>query len=167
MPFVATKCAAYTDFERYGKVVENTPEAWYKALKSRVDNLDHFYQEALAARSNNLKRLTIENNAQRLVDLYFQIGEETQALDGMVFPDMLQLAANPETKWDGPNPILYEGDPLEIGQADYAQLTIDLAKTWDDDLGLYFENWNIGDLIEYTMLTHFNTQLGKDTINAN
>lgn len=166
VPFVATKCASYTELERHGKMVENTPEAWYTALRSRVDGILHFRTEAMAARQNNLKRLTIENNAQNLVDFYFQIGEESQARAGLVLPNTLQLKPDPEAEWKGPNPILYEGDPLEVGQADYAHLVNALGKSWYEDLGLYYESWNLGYIMEYNMLTHFNAQIGKDTINV-
>ena len=166
VPFVATKCASYVDLERHGKMVENTPETWYTALKSRVDGILHFYTEAMAARQNNLKRLTIENNAQKLIDFYFQIGEETQARAGLILPNTLQLEINPDAEWKGPNPILYEGDPLKIGQADHAHLVNALGKSWYKDLGLYYESWNLGHIMEYSMLTHFNAQLGKDPINV-
>jgi glycosyltransferase involved in cell wall biosynthesis len=162
VPFVATDCAAYDDLARHGKMVENTPEAWYEALKSRVDNLPHFYKEALSTRKNNLKRLTIENNAQRLIDFYFQIGEEAQANQGMVFPNMMAIAENPEAEWAGPNPILYEGDPLQIGRADYADSVIDMAGRWYKDLGLFYKDWDMGDILEYPMLTLMNVQLGKE-----
>ena len=162
VPFVATDCASYKDLARHGKMVENTPEAWRDALRSRVDGIQHFYDEAMAARPNNLKRLTIENNAKKLVDFYFQIGEEAQGRQGMVFPNMLPIVANPEAEWAGPNPILYDGDPLAIGRADYADLVIELAGSWHDDLGLYYEDWNLGSVLEYSMLTHMNVQLGKE-----
>ena len=167
VPFVATKCASYTELERHGRMVENTPEAWYEALKSRVNGIEHFYEEAISARKNNLKRLTIENNAQKLVDFYFQIGEEVQAKDGRTFPDIKAMPENKDAEWRGLNPSLYEGDPLEIGHAEYAEEVIRLAKTWYKDLGLFYEDWDIGDLIEYQMLTSFNSQLGKDAIDDN
>ena len=166
VPFVATKCASYEDFARYGKMVENTPEAWYEALKSRVDGIQHFYTDAMKSRNNSLKRLTIENQAKNLVDFYFRIGEEVQGRQGMVFPDMLAIVNNPEAEWEGPNPILYEGDPLSIGQADYAQIVIDLAGSWYDDLGLFYGDWSLGDILEYSMLTHMNVQLGKELPNV-
>ena len=162
VPFIATKCAAYEDFARYGKLVENTPEAWYEALKSRVDGLQHFYKEAMSTRLNNLKRLTIENNAQKLVDFYFLIGEETQAKQGMVFPDMLPVVPNPEIEWAGPNQILYDGDPLSIGRAPYADMVVDIAGRWHNDLGLFYNDWDLGDILEYSILTHMNVQLGKE-----
>ena len=113
-----------------------------------------------------MKRLTIESQAQNLIDFYFQIGEEVQGRQGMVFPDMLPITANPDAEWAGPNPVRYSGNPLQVGQAPYAQLVIDLAESWYKDLGLFYGDWNIGDLLEYSMLTQMNTQIGKELSNV-
>ena len=79
VPFVATDAAPYHELGKYGKLVPNTAEAWYEALKARADSLPTFYAQAMETRKYGLKKLTIEANAERLVTLYTRIGEETQA----------------------------------------------------------------------------------------
>ncbi|MBU0598852.1 hypothetical protein KKF61_07770, partial [Patescibacteria group bacterium] len=83
VPFVATDCAPYKELGRFGKLTENGADNWYKALKSRVDGLDHFREEAAKNRKWAMKRLTQEANAEKLIQLYIRIGEETQAKRGM------------------------------------------------------------------------------------
>ena len=78
VPFVATDCAPYKDLGRFGKLVTNTEDAWYDALKSRIDGLRFFYDEAQKNRTYGLAKLTAEANAERLIRLYTRIGEETQ-----------------------------------------------------------------------------------------
>jgi len=77
VPFVATKCAPYKDLGRFGKLVENTPKAWYQGLKSRVDGLASFSTQALENRKYALSHYTIEANAKRLIEFYQKIAVET------------------------------------------------------------------------------------------
>jgi len=79
IPFVATDGAPYAELGRFGKLVENTEEAWYQALISRVDSLAHFKTEAKERRKWALSHLTIEANADRLIDLYSRIQAEQQS----------------------------------------------------------------------------------------
>jgi glycosyltransferase involved in cell wall biosynthesis len=78
VPFVATNGAPYHDLGGYGKLVENTEQAWYEALISRVDCLAHFKTEARERRLWALKHMTIEANAERLIDLYSRIQADQQ-----------------------------------------------------------------------------------------
>jgi len=79
IPWVATDCAAYKDLGRFGKLVQNTPSAWYNALKGRVGGIATYKQEALKTREYALKHYTQEANADKLIQLYERIGGETQA----------------------------------------------------------------------------------------
>lgn len=92
VPFVATDCAPYKELGRFGKLVPNTVEAWYDALKSRVDGLPYFYAEAMENRKYAMKKLTIEANAENLIRLYTRIGEETQVRRlGAKLPEVLYI----------------------------------------------------------------------------
>jgi hypothetical protein len=79
VPFVATDGAPYAELGRFGKLVENTEQAWYEALISRVDGLVHFKVEAREKRKWALSHLTMEANADRLIDLYSRIQAEQQS----------------------------------------------------------------------------------------
>jgi len=92
VPFVATRCASYAELGRHGKLVDNMPDDWYAGLKSRVDSIALFKEEAWKARRWALKRLTIENNADRLIALYDRIGKDTQVRKGAArLPDVLYV----------------------------------------------------------------------------
>jgi len=93
VPFVATKCASYDELGRHGKLVENTPDAWYAGLKSRVDSLVHFKEDAWKTRGWALKRLTAEHNADNLIALYDRIGKDTQVRKGIArLPDVAYVS---------------------------------------------------------------------------
>lgn len=91
VPFVATNAAPYRELGRFGKLVENTPKAWYEALKSRIDGLAHYKAEAWKGREWAMKHLTQEANAGRLMALYERIGLETQSKRGARLPDAIYL----------------------------------------------------------------------------
>lgn len=78
VPFVATDAAPYRPLKRFGKLVANTPQAWYEALKTVAQGLTWFREDADKTRAEALKKYTIENNARGLVDLYEKIAVETQ-----------------------------------------------------------------------------------------
>lgn len=92
VPFVATDCAPYKELGRFGKLVANTPDAWYAALANRLDGLGYFYAEAMKNREYALKKLTVEASADRLIQLYVRVGEETQVRRlGAKLPDVLYI----------------------------------------------------------------------------
>ncbi|MHA2062945.1 MAG: hypothetical protein ACXABY_01045 [Candidatus Thorarchaeota archaeon] len=157
IPYVASKSATYQDFARYGLLVDNTPEAWYKGLKSRADSIAHFREEAYKRRNNNLKRFTIENNAQKLIDFYMDIGERSQAMEGKLFPNILALPSNPEAKWEPIAETPYDGDPMEVGYHGHGPRAKDLAKSWYAKLGLLEQGYNLGDMMEYSIRAMINT----------
>ena len=96
VPFVATDCQPYRELARCGKLVQNTGDAWYEALKSRVEGLAFFREEALKNRKWALKKMTIESNADRLIRLYMRIGEEAQAKAGLKVPLTAYVDPKPE-----------------------------------------------------------------------
>lgn len=79
VPFVASDGAPYHELGRFGKLVEDTEEAWYRALAERIQGLAHFKADAQARKPWAMKRLTIEANAERLVELYARIQAEQQS----------------------------------------------------------------------------------------
>ncbi|MHA2135269.1 MAG: hypothetical protein ACW99J_15520 [Candidatus Thorarchaeota archaeon] len=160
IPFVASNSATYNEFKRYGKMVENTPEAWYEALKSRVDGITHFREEAYKRKKNNLKRFTIENNAQKLIDFYLDIGERTQAKQNLLFPNILAIPENEDAEWEPLETARYSGDPLAVGYASHGPQTKEIARTWWKDLGLFDESYELGDIVTYPILSMLNIQVG-------
>ncbi len=160
VPFIASKSVTYNEFKRYGKLVDNTPEAWYEALKSRVDSLPLFWEESHKQKKNNLKRFTIENNAKKLIDFYIDIGERTQAKDKMIFPNTLVINANPDAEWVSPEAPLYMGDPMDAKYGDHGSVTEELARTWWEGLDLFDEDYSLGDMMVYPILSTLNLQIG-------
>jgi hypothetical protein len=158
VPFVASKSATYDAFKRYGLLVDNTPEAWYKGLKTRVDSLLHFRQEAYGRRRNNLKRYTIESQAQRLIDFYIDIGERSQAMEGALFPDIKVLPAKPSSEWEALTEPLYTGDPLEVGYKDHGTLSRETASSWYKNLNLHDQGYDVGDMMEYSVRASINAR---------
>jgi len=159
VPFVATKSAPYEDLARFGKVVENTPDAWYKALKSTVLALDHFKAEARKNRKYGLKRYTQENNAKRLIDLYTTIGEETQARQGFRLPNVIYVDKTVEPLEALPVPPTRDwgGDPRDTGLAGWSPKAQDLAATWYEGVGLEVGDLELGRTMEYHMLQEIST----------
>ena len=160
VPFVASKSATYDEFARYGKLVDNTPDAWYAGLKSRVDGISHFREEAYDRRRNNLKRFTIENQAKNLVDFYLDIGERTQAKQEMLFPNIMIIPANEDAEWKAPELPKYQGDPMLVGYAGHGARTKDIARTWFSDLDLVDADYALGDMMVYPLLATLNTRAG-------
>lgn len=93
IPYIASKSVPYTDKEvaRFGKIVENTENAWYEALMSRVDSLAHFKKEAQDRKGNALKKFTIEHNTGRLIDFYRRIIVDAQSRQGFRLPDVIYV----------------------------------------------------------------------------
>ena len=93
VPFVATDSAPYRPLARFGSLVQNTPEHWYTAIKSVVQSLRWFREDADKSRAYALKHYTIENNARALLDLYEKIGVETQIRRmGAKLPNVLYVS---------------------------------------------------------------------------
>jgi glycosyltransferase involved in cell wall biosynthesis len=91
VPYVATDAFPYREYKNYGKLVKNSPEAWYKALKARVDSLPHFKREAQNRKSWALRKLTIEANTEKLMKFYQGIIIDVQARRGNRLPEVLYI----------------------------------------------------------------------------
>jgi glycosyltransferase involved in cell wall biosynthesis len=160
IPFVATDCEPYKELARFGKVIPNGEETWYAALKSRVDGIVHFRAEAMKNRQYGLKKLTQEANADRLIQLYLQIGEETQAKNNMRLPDVIYVSEPPEDEdWEPvrlPVTIKREGDPLETEHAPWNDEVQRVAENWDGSLSLTFGDIELARTMEYALLEKLN-----------
>ncbi len=73
VPWVASKCRVYEDFEQYGKCIENTKEAWKSALLEKIDNLGFAKRAANRNRKIGWQN-TLEANIDRLAEIYERIG---------------------------------------------------------------------------------------------
>lgn len=91
VPWVATDAAPYRDLGYRGKLVENNADAWYEALKARVESLPHFREEAARNRRWALKKLTIESRVEELMKLYTLIGEQAQVTREARLPDTIYV----------------------------------------------------------------------------
>lgn len=70
VPFVASRSATYQDLARWGTLVENTPDAWFRALDLKITNLAAEKQFAWERRRWALKHVTFEPNARLYGDTF-------------------------------------------------------------------------------------------------
>jgi len=163
VPFVATRCAAYEDLARYGKMVDNTADEWYAALKSRVDGLQFFYEDGKKTRAWALKKLTQENNAHRLIELYRKIGEEAQARNGMVYPHLVTIKATGGGDIILPAPEYGEDDdPLSVGMLPHHDGVCEFSATWHRDFPMDHGGIDLGEVMEYAIRSRVNTEFEKE-----
>lgn len=93
VPWVATDCATYTDLRRHGTLVENTAEAWFKALDHKLTHLAAEKQLAWEKRGYALRKFTMEANANAVGDVFGRIIAEKQAKNGARLPGVRYVAA--------------------------------------------------------------------------
>ena len=166
IPFVATDCLPYRELGQYGKLVKNTEEAWYEALKARVDSLQFFKKEAQDRKPWALKRYTIENNAERLIALYIKIGESAQAKEGMRLPntayvDPSKATELPVERRKEPTPPQYSGDPLRAGRTPWTDIVEERARNWYRGSGYTHDDIELGYAIEYSTISKMNVAFKK------
>lgn len=166
IPFVATDCLPYRELKKYGKLVRNTEGAWYKALLEHVENIAEHKQSAQDRKRWALKNLTIENNAQRLIDLYIKIGEKAQAKAGSRLPSAAYV--NPELahklpieRRKEPTPPQYSGDPLEAGRAPWTDTVEGVARGWYAGSEYAREGIELGYVVEYELIQKLNQAFKK------
>ncbi len=73
IPWLASDGPAYRDLQRYGRLIENTPEAWECALFDMVDHLDDYRQEAAGAPYLFAVGQSIDENVDRILNIYASI----------------------------------------------------------------------------------------------
>ena len=166
IPFIATDCLPYRELGQYGKLVENTEEAWYEALKARADSLSFFKKEAQDRKKWALKRYTIENNAERLIALYIKIGEGAQAKAGMRLPstayvDPSKATELPVERRREPTPPQYAGDPLRAGRAPWTDIVEEHARNWYHGSGYTYGDIELGYVVEYSTISKMNVAFKK------
>lgn len=93
VPWVGTDCATYTDLRRHGTLVENTPDAWFKALNHKLTHLAAEKQLAWEKRAYALRKFTMEANANAYGDVFGRIIAEKQARSGAKLPGVRYVAA--------------------------------------------------------------------------
>lgn len=161
VPFVATDCLPYRELKQFGKLVNNTEDSWYEALKARADSLQFFKKEAQDRKPWALKRYTIENNAERLIQMYIKIGESAQAKAGMRLPntayvDPSKATELPVERKQDPSPPQYSGDPLEAGRAPWTEAVEVAARNWYRGSGYVQGDIELGYVIEYELISKMN-----------
>ena len=162
VPFVATRCHPYEELGHLGKLVENTPDAWYNALRERILGYDHFKTEAMKNRQWALKKLTIENNAERLIRLYAKIGEEAQARTGLRVPNTTFVNPEVATEIDETlhveelDPPFWSGHPHEVGRAPYDVKAKKGARDVAREPWMTAADLEIGSILEYPLTAKLN-----------
>jgi hypothetical protein len=74
IPWIASQGSAVYDLQTYGWIVENTAEAWLKAIIEMVDHLEDYQAEAAVAPYLFAISKNLEENVQTLVDTYLRLG---------------------------------------------------------------------------------------------
>jgi len=161
VPFVASRGEPYRDLARFGAVVDNTEEAWYDALRSRVDSIGAFREEAAKYRRWAMKRLTAEANVPELMRMLDIVGKTSQARAGRNLPNTTYVEAG-EPVADQPTLSYRSGDPLETGVAATTNQARELAATLAIDHTLYYKGLLLGAILEYPLTERFNIALVQE-----
>ncbi len=73
VPWVGSKSLTYEDLARWGTLVDNTPEAWFAALDSKIQFLANEKAKAWSNRRWALKHMTFENNVDKYISTFGRI----------------------------------------------------------------------------------------------
>ncbi len=76
VPWVGSRSLTYDDLARHGSLVENTPDAWHRALTYLIRNLAEAKREAWHRRKWALKALTLEGQIGPHLSVYERIYAE-------------------------------------------------------------------------------------------
>jgi glycosyltransferase involved in cell wall biosynthesis len=78
LPWIATDMEPTQNDDLFGMRVENTAEAWYKALKVAVDNLDIVKEKARDKMQTIREKYSIDNNVPEILKTYERIIRESK-----------------------------------------------------------------------------------------
>jgi glycosyltransferase involved in cell wall biosynthesis len=78
LPWIATDMEPTQNDDLFGMRVENTAEAWYKALKVAVDNLDIVKEKARDKMQMIREKYSIDNNVPEILKTYERIIRESK-----------------------------------------------------------------------------------------
>lgn len=85
VPWVGSAGATYDDLSHMGRLVANTPEAWFEALDTIVTNLAYEKAQAWAKRKWAKRKVTLESNVNKMCDTYGRIiAEKASRLGGFL-----------------------------------------------------------------------------------
>ncbi len=91
VPWVATQSRTYEALGRWGTLVENGKDAWYKALDHKITHLTAEKQLAWEKRRWAFKNLTAEARAGEIADIYGRIIAERMVKSGSRLPEVLYV----------------------------------------------------------------------------
>lgn len=87
--WVGSQSRTYADLARFGTLVENTPEAWFRAIDHKLTHLEAEKRLAWEKRGYALRRYTMEGNAQGYGDTFGRILAEKMVRSNSRLPGVL------------------------------------------------------------------------------
>lgn len=96
VPWIGSRSATYNDLSRNGTLVENTPDAWYRAIVSKIKNLEHEKAEAWHRRKWALRALTLEGQIHNYLNVYERIFADRQVRKGAALPGVEYYRRQPQ-----------------------------------------------------------------------
>ena len=97
IPWVASRSETYNDLGRWGRLVDNTPEAWFQALDSMIAALAHYKQEAWEKRRWASKHITLEANIANYAEIMGRMMTLKHIRRGHRLPNITYVAAGAAT----------------------------------------------------------------------
>jgi len=92
VPWVGSRCLPYQDLARWGKLVENTPDAWFAALDNMIERLAYEKQQAWERRRWALKKITLEGNIENYGEIMGRIMTAKHIRGGHRLPEITYVA---------------------------------------------------------------------------
>lgn len=98
VPWVGSKSNTYADLARWGTLVDNTPDAWFRALDNKIEHIAAEKKLAEERRRWAMKKLTAEGNVNAIADAYGRIiaakfTKAGQKLPGVTYVDKPKVTA--------------------------------------------------------------------------
>ncbi len=98
VPWVASKSNVYGDLSRWGTLVENTPDAWFRALDNKITYLQAEKALAWDRRRWALNKVTAEGNVSTIADTYGRIIASKLTRTGQRLPGVTYVEARAEAR---------------------------------------------------------------------
>ncbi len=98
VPWAGSKSNTYADLARWGTLVDNSPDAWFRALDNKIEHIAAEKKLAEDRRRWALKKLTAEGNVNAIADTYGRIiaakfTKAGQKLPGVTYVDKAKVTA--------------------------------------------------------------------------
>ena len=162
VPWVASKSLTYAELARYGTLVENTADAWFDALDSKVQWLANQKEKASGLRRWAMKHITFEENVETYIQTLNRILIQKQVGVGAKLPGINWVTGKSKPKpapTEAPAPVPVVATPAALPGEISPELreiaergNWRAAHEWHEALGLIYQGVNLGDVMTFDAL---------------